>query len=134
MADYEGETISIGYFLLPSKKCEVYKKCLELLKKKAPNLRPQKVITDYEMAMINASEWAFPTSCVQGCFFHYCESCWRYVQTNGMKKMYGKEEVKELISESMALALLPEHLIEPVFDLLREKFRSEPSLTISHHA
>ena len=79
--------------------------------------------------MINASEWAFPTSRVQGCFFHYCQS-WPSVQTNGMKKMYGKEEVKELISESMAMALLPEHLIESVFDLLREKFRSEPSLTM----
>ena len=35
MAEYEEETISIRYFFLPSKICDVYKNCLELLKKKA---------------------------------------------------------------------------------------------------
>lgn len=39
----------------------------------APNLRPLRIVLDYEVAAINAAE-VFPTTSVQGCVFHLSQS------------------------------------------------------------
>ena len=45
---------------------------------------PEKVLTDFEMALINAFETKLPNIRTTGCYFHFCQSLWRKVQELGL--------------------------------------------------
>ena len=58
------------------------------------NADPTTVVTDFEMAAMHAVMAMFGQQVhVQGCFFHLCQSTWRYVQDLGLTAMYNTEDV-----------------------------------------
>jgi hypothetical protein len=81
---------------------------------------PRRTVSDFEAAILSALESNFPYSKCHGCFYHYVQALWRYVQTNGMTNMYTKNPlIKRQIQLAMALPLLPADKIEMTLQTIK---------------
>lgn len=60
----------VFFILMEYKTEQAYRTVLEYIKTIAPDLRPQLIITDFERAIQNSVQEAFPDSQVVGCWFH----------------------------------------------------------------
>ena len=73
-----GKQFPLVYCLLPGKSCAIYQRTLEIIECKAEELglelRPDEVLTDFELATIQGIELAFPTTEVKGCLFHFSQA------------------------------------------------------------
>ncbi|CAF4189714.1 unnamed protein product [Rotaria magnacalcarata] len=62
---------------------------------------------------------------ITGCWFHFCQSCYRNIQGLGLMKIYETDnELRHLLRAFMALALLPIDLIREAFKILKKKVAS----------
>ena len=59
------------YALLPDKSETTYSNFLQQLKSLKPKLAPKTIMVDFEKAMINSLELAFPQTEIKGCFFFF---------------------------------------------------------------
>lgn len=50
-----------------------YLAVINKLKELIPNYAPEIILTDYERALYNSLEAAYPTATVHGCFFHFAQ-------------------------------------------------------------
>ena len=85
--DEEPLTIAVPlvYSLLSSKTTESYEAVLRAVKDEArrqgvANVTPETVMTDFELAIKNATEVVFSSSSVKCCFFHLGQSLYRYAK------------------------------------------------------
>jgi len=58
----------------------------------ASPLRPERIIIDFELGVINVINRVFNEVQIQGCFFHLCQPVWRQIQQLGLAKLYKKNE------------------------------------------
>lgn len=122
--------LPLVYALLPNKTTESYQavlrsisgKCLEL---GFPALRPQSVMSDFELGIINSVRQIFPRSIILLCFFHLKQSVWRHLQELGLQVAYNdpeNREVKVKYSEMLALAFVPVDDVPGLFAILKPTF------------
>ena len=84
------------------------------------DLQPQFVLTDFEIAAINAIRAEFPGVQNKGCHFHLSQNIYRKVQELGLTTQYGTDEAFSLLIRHIpALAFLPYNDIPSAFDELR---------------
>ena len=83
-----------------------------------PRLHPTNWMTDFEQAAIGAIVEIFPGVELTGCFFHLCQSLYRWLQTHGLQTAYAEEDgILAIQARSFAaLALIP---IQHVADYFR---------------
>ncbi|PKY59054.1 hypothetical protein RhiirA4_481494 [Rhizophagus irregularis] len=55
-------------------------------------LKPQSIITDFELAAINVLHSKFPDINNKGCYFHLCQNGWRQIQRCGLAIQYENDE------------------------------------------
>src|SRR5581483_1453344 len=88
--------LPLVYSLIISKSEEIYKNLFEeLIDFAAENdiiLQPTIILTDFELASINASHHVFPNVENRGCFFHLGQSGWRKIQSCGLATRYDSDE------------------------------------------
>jgi hypothetical protein len=113
--------LPLVYSLITSKSEEIYKSLFEeLVDFAAENgltLRPSIILTDFELASINASRHVFSNVENKGCFFHLGQSVWRKIQSCGLATRYGNDEQFSLMLRHLfALAFLPPEEIPAAFD------------------
>jgi hypothetical protein len=83
-------------------------------------LQPPIILTDFELASINASRHVFPNVENKGCFFHLGQSGWRKIQSCRLATRYGYDEQFSLMLRHLfALAFLPPQEIPDAFDILK---------------
>jgi hypothetical protein len=116
--------LPLVYSLVTSKSEEIYKSLFEeLVDFAAENdltLQPSIILTDFELASINASHHVFPNVENKGCFFHLGQSGWRKIQSCGLATRYGNDEQFSLMLRHLfALAFLPPQEIPEAFDTLK---------------
>ena len=70
----QGKVIPCAYVLLPNKTQVTYTSVLRQLQTLRPNLQPNSVLIDFELAIKNALEVVFPGVHVFGCFFHFSQN------------------------------------------------------------
>ena len=122
--------LPLVYSLITSKTEEIYKYLFEELIDFAVEneitLQPSIIITDFELASINASRYVFPNVENKGCFFHLCQSGWRKIQSCGLATRYGDDEQFSLMLRHLfALAFLPSDEIPGAFDILKPEMPPE---------
>lgn len=61
-------------------KQKTYVHLLNQLKKKKSTLSPKLIMSDFEMASINAFKEVFPNLKQKGCNFHFSQCIWRKIQ------------------------------------------------------
>ncbi|XP_028165145.1 uncharacterized protein LOC114356258 [Ostrinia furnacalis] len=79
---------------------------------------PPIVLTDFELAVINAVRVVFPGTVHKCCLFHLGQNVWRRVQEYGLQQKYVEDG--EFSLKIIALAYLPPIEIPSVFALLKE--------------
>ncbi|KAI5644396.1 MULE transposase domain-containing protein [Phthorimaea operculella] len=83
---------------------------------------PQIVITDFELAVINAVKKAFPNCTHKLCFFHFTQIIWRNIEAAGLSKLYSTDTVfAHQMRHLSALAFLQPHEIPPAFKMLKKE-------------
>lgn len=115
-AGHEEEVaVPLVYALLTGKKTELYKEVLEVVKDavarfNVPRCNPMKVMTDFELAIINAVSEVFPNVPVSGCYFHLGQILYRRIQGDGLQAQYrdpADRSVKRFAHMLLALAFVP---------------------------
>ena len=100
------------YALLPNKSRATYNLFFTLLKEVLQNLgitlRPGNVLVGFEMALLQSVQLHFPDTDVKGCYFHFSQCLWRWVQNNSHVVVYREDEnFKAFVKSAAALAFLP---------------------------
>ncbi|XP_003382167.1 conserved hypothetical protein [Trichinella spiralis] len=83
-----GKLVPLAYCLTVHKDLYMYREIFDNLILKAAALgvvlHPQKVICDFETALIPALQGTFPGVNIQGCYFHFCQAVMRKVTELGI--------------------------------------------------
>ncbi len=104
--------LPLVYSLITSKSKEIYKNLFEeLIDFAAENdltLQPSIILTDFELASINAFHYVFPNVENKGYFFYLGQSGWRKIQSYALATRYSNDEQFSLMLRYLfALAFLP---------------------------
>ena len=77
---------------------------------------PQSFMTDFETGLLSAITAQLPETQKRGCFFHFCQSCYRHIQSLGLQQTYRENNAHRIVLRvSMAFAFLPLNEIVPTF-------------------
>ena len=112
-----GRAIPFVYALLEDKLTGSYRELINHVKGVVRRLtghrwRPRKVVTDFELALLNAVESELPNTQSVGCYFHFNQNLWRRVQHLGLAGPYRRHiRVKKCIRKFMSIGYLPIPLI-----------------------
>lgn len=83
------------------------------------NLRPRRIISDFERALMTSIETELPRAQLHGCYFHFTQSLWRKVQDLGLARDYRRSQrLARFIRKVMAIGYLPIALLAMNFDRL----------------
>ncbi|CAF2982191.1 unnamed protein product [Rotaria sp. Silwood2] len=119
-----GTCVPVVYALLPDRKAKTYIHLFTILfdeaKRLNKKLNPLLIMTDFEPGLAKAISLEFSEKTIQkGCFFHFCQSVYRNVQSHGLSSTYlDNIMIRSVIRQMMALALVPEQYIPSLFDNL----------------
>lgn len=80
--------IPLVFCLLTGKKEELYESLFTKIKKLCPNLRPKRILVDFEKAIHNAVEKIWTESKIFGCRFHLGQSWYRKIQQLGLSRVF----------------------------------------------
>ena len=90
------------------------------------HLNPETILTDFELAVINAFQEVFVGVDVHGCLFHLSQNIYRKVQEQGLQVRYSNEpEFALRIRMLAALAFVPMPNVLDAFESLMETFPME---------
>ncbi|XP_052129491.1 uncharacterized protein LOC127750882 [Frankliniella occidentalis] len=117
--------LPLVFALLPSKMEVHYTLVLQKVREAAERFRiratsgPTKIMTDFELGIINAARAVFPEAVIRLCFFHLGQSSYRKVQHIGLQEQYNDPEdrsIKNAVHSLLALAFLPADRVLDAFD------------------
>ena len=122
---FKGSAVSCAYALLQNKARRTYTECFNALVNELEDLGlemvVEKVITDFEIAVVKAVQSAFGPGLHQGCFFHFTQSTWRKISKLGHAELYKEDaEFRQYCCMLDALALLPLDKVKDGLAYLRE--------------
>ena len=81
---------------------------------------------DFERAALNALEQNFPTTELQGCFFHFGQAIWRQIQALGFQHRYQNEdEFAVIMKQFRALTFVPAIDVIPCYEELVDSLSDE---------
>eukprot|EP00058_Branchiostoma_floridae_P022000 XP_002607490.1 hypothetical protein BRAFLDRAFT_69922 [Branchiostoma floridae] len=67
-------------------------------------LRPQRIVVDNEVSLMSVIDTDFPQATFFGCYFHFCQSLWRRIQSLGMARVYRQDrQLKRCLRMIMAI-------------------------------
>ena len=125
--EVRGTILPLVFALLPGKEEAMYVTVLEKLRRRCEEERiqwePGTIVSDFELAIINASRHVFPRSQIRCCFFHLGQSVYRHVQHEGLQGRYQEEngEIRKATHMLLALAFVPLADQAEAFRLLEEE-------------
>lgn len=103
-----GRSFPLFYIFMKNKSSGCYIKAFNQVNAMFP-IKPQVVVTDFEMALINSCKIAWPLSVHYTCLFHFGQSIWRYLNENGQSSRYKTDSsFRKLIRRLLNLAFVPE--------------------------
>lgn len=123
-ATSEKVPLPLVYALLSSKEEEQYTAVLDAVLSAADDyrieeLRPENVMSDFELAIINAITAAFPDVNVQLCYFHLKQSSFRHISELGLRVPYVQDvAVREYFHMMAGLAYVPVREVKTAYRLL----------------
>lgn len=81
------------------------------------DLNPQVIMSDFELAFMNAARATFDNSAIKGCLFHFTQAIWKKTVSLGLKPQYREDPaITKVVRELLALPFVPLDDIETVFD------------------
>ena len=117
--------LPFDYALLESKQESAYDKVLEIVLSSAERSvirirNPQTIMSDFELAIINAAKNNFPENSIELYLFHSCQSVYRHIQSQGLQQRYSDPTdlcIREAARSMCALAFVPAEQVPEIFDI-----------------
>ena len=78
--------------------------------------RPETMMSDFELASMNAARAHVVGIRINGCLFHLSQSTWRHVEENGLATAYTNDEEVRAQIQHLGLPLVPLEDISEVFE------------------
>jgi hypothetical protein len=109
---FRDRLIPLVFCLLNGKQVGQYRKILRLIKRKTLRVSsqpfaPQKLVCDFEAAIIAAIQIVLPNTRVQGCYFHLCQSLLAQSARNRLSwSLQNKSQVKKMSTKVHSNRLL----------------------------
>ncbi|KAK3921776.1 UDP-N-acetylglucosamine--N-acetylmuramyl-(pentapeptide) pyrophosphoryl-undecaprenol N-acetylglucosamine transferase 1 [Frankliniella fusca] len=114
----ENTVIPLCWCLMERKTEHAYIAVLMIIRQHLGNWRFNRVITDFEDAMINAFRAVFQVE-VQGCYFHSANAMGQHARvTIGVQLLHIFPDISCVVRLCCSLPLLPQHLIQRGFNLI----------------
>lgn len=132
--------VPLVFILMKTKREAAYRKIFEILLEYCDeygiDLAPRFVLTDFEIAIINAVRIKFPAASHRGCLFHLGQIIYRHVQKEGLQRIYGHEdsEFSIQVRQLVALAFLTPPEIPNAFAAIRSDFDARGTAFINWFA
>lgn len=105
---YKNWNVPLIYVLAKNKKQTTYEEIFNKILEIEPDIRPKKIMIDFEMAALNAIDKYFPEANVHACFFHLLQNFWKKIQNVGLQTRYGNDiEFAVMLRMIPALAFVP---------------------------
>ena len=132
-----GEGLPLLYAILPNKTTETYVEMFQALRSaltaafgNTGSIRY--MLTDYELAAINAIHRVFPEVAVKGCTFHFRQAVLRRIKHEGLQKVYDSDtsypQLRNWMRYLMSLCLLPAFAIPHIWNALEVPPESIPEV------
>ncbi len=109
----QGQTIPCAYGLLPNKQEVTYTNFFQILKEAQPNLNPESITIDFELAAKNAVTSVFPDTHLHGCNFHLSQCVYRRVQAAKLQRQYTEDGDFSLSVRMVPGSLPSQHMEVP---------------------
>ena len=104
------------YAFLPSKSAHVYEKMFECVLS-AVSTAPQKLVVDFERAVINTVESQIEGIVVEGCLFHWKKAIFSHMQKIGLLRLFNQDEnMQSAMQLIYSLAYVPAEQIVDIFE------------------
>lgn len=122
----DGACFPLVFVLMPGKSQFLYRSLFTELKQAAQaadlELNPEYIMSDFELAAINAARLEFPDAKIHACHFHLAQSVHRRVLSEGLRNAYRNDENVALsVKKLIALSFLEPLQIPAAFDVIREQ-------------
>ena len=79
-------------------------------------LKPEVVMTDFELAAINSFKYHFPNVRLKACFFHFGQNLYRKIVNLGLKENYNSDcGLRKWVRKMISLALVTADKVEVTF-------------------
>ena len=127
---YRGENFPLAFCIMTKRTSAAYRDFLRTLKLKAqelaPNgLSPERIISDFEPAVMGPIAEFFPRSVHSGCWFHYCQALRRFVQTNQLLREFEEHEnFRTNFYLKLCLPMLPSDKIIDANEIIDANFQA----------
>ena len=117
---YKQHMFPSAYILMTNKTEKSYKRVLHELKTSALligfDLHPPIILTDFELAAINAYKFHFPRAEILGCFFHFGQCLYKKLVELGLKVQYSQDaNLRKWVKMVISLALVPPEKVSDGF-------------------
>ena len=121
-SDNASKQLPLVTCLMSRRKKKDYQSVFRAVKEMLPSPpRVKRIMLDFEAATWKAVRRVFPKIEIKGCAFHYTQAVWRHVQKLGLTTPYAEDSgTYKFIRKLMALCLLPNQHIQPVFERLKD--------------
>ena len=122
-ADFLGRSHPLVFSLLTNKRQAIYRALLNELSNIGNYVfQPQTMMTDFEMASIQAVDEVFPNASKTGCFFHLTQNVHRRIQSAGLQARYENDAPFALQCRMIsAIAFVPPADVPDAFDALSDE-------------
>ena len=121
---YHGRPLPLIMSLMGDRTVGAYRQLLQHVKEEVREVtghhwRPRRVISDFEVGLLTAIETELPRTRTSGCYFHFCQSLWRRIQTLGLARRYMRSRrLRKCLRKFMAIGYLPLALVRQNFQML----------------
>lgn len=109
--------IPLVYVFLMSKTEKSYTTMFRLIKSQIPNWNPNRIVIDFERAVIKSIQIVLPKTEIKGCYFHFTQALVK--RAKKLKLTKNRYQLKHL-ALCLALPLLPENLIDDAYLYIME--------------
>lgn len=125
----KNKSIPVIYALLPYRNRITYEALFTKIKELVGGIDPQSIMLDFELAAVQAIETVFPDATIRLCFFHLCQSLYRFLGTEDLKTKYDNDIVFAMNCRKLcSLAYVPVDRVQEYFDELSNYLGQSPDV------
>ena len=97
LGDYSGHVVPLITALMTNHTVGYYRQVFQRIKHSVRRItrqqwEPESVVVGFEQALITTLETETPHTHLEGCYFHFNQSLWRYIQEVGLAHGYRNDE------------------------------------------
>ena len=117
-----GILVPLFYILMPKRTSVQYVRVLQIIADKYPNIRFKKMMVDLEMATIKAINKIFPDCSITLCYYHFQESLFSWLSSNGMKSRHQTDiNFRFCVNLFGVMAFVPLKKLDTAYESLLQK-------------